>query len=545
MPRDPEARLKKIEKKQKKAQERFQKAEARRRQRADQRSRKGKRPPGAVKKGAMDVAEGLMQTLKALMDYAREQIEHNIRLQMIVTFAVCFMVSMIVFNSTLRNYGRLDDRKYIDYEDATAAAQEKMLGLIDTLGTDLAQASDEELKILINQRMSAFSDTAVYYIVENSGKVLDSNSPSPPPSFDFHSLVYDLQERAVEDMAAGRYTQLISVKGEQNLWLVIEDQLKGVVKYKKAGNLAMIMAVLQSIAVFVLMFYIITKQKISYIQRISSGVGIIARGELAHRVPEVGKDELYQLAKSVNHMSRSLKNQIEAERAAEKSKQELITNVSHDLRTPLTSVLGYLKLVIDKRYDSPEQMEDYLQTVYHKSEMLKALIDDLFDYTKLTYTGIRLERVSISLGELVEQMVEEYIPVLEENHLEIRLEFPTEEAWCMVDPQMLHRVLENLLSNAVKYSDKPGDITVSLRQENRGYCLVMENPAKDLEGVDLSPIFDRFYRLEASRSSDTGGSGLGLGIAKGIIEAHGGTIGVRYTDGRVAFELWLPCGGES
>lgn len=492
------------------------------------------------RKSSEELLSGFFHTVRAMLEYAREQIEHNIRLQMIAAFMVCFVIALIVFYSTLRNYSRIDDRKYIDYEEPNQAAQEKMLKLIDALGADMTGVSPEDLNTLVSDHMKAYSETAVYYIVDNNGIVLASNNPQAPQTFDFHALVQKLQEHAVEDMQAGRYSQLISIKGEESLWLLLEDQLQGVVKYRKAGNLAVIIAILQATAVFILMFYIITKQKIAYIQRISTGVGVIARGELSHRVPEVGKDELFLLARSINHMSRSLKDQIEAEREAERSKQELITNVSHDLRTPLTSVLGYLKLVIDKRYDSPEQMEEYLQTVYHKSEKLKELIDDLFDYTKLTYNGIVLDRVRISLNELVEQMAEEYIPVMEENSLSIRLGLPEVEAFCYVDPQKLHRVLENLLSNAVKYSDRPGEITVEIVPEADSWLIAMENPAVHLEGVDLSKIFDRFYRLEASRSSATGGSGLGLGIARGLAEAHGGSIVAGYVGGRIRFEVRLP-----
>ena len=537
--RDPEKKRLKKEQKHQWAQEKMRRKHEQLRMKAERREKKRSRN-GGLKKSADDAAEGFMQSLMGLVEYTREQIEHNIRIQLIVAFGVCFLVAMIVFYSTLQNYARLDDRKYIDYDEAAKVAEEKMLSLIDTLGTSLPSTYNEGFDEIISEKMGEFSDSAVYYVIDNNGKVLISNNPDGLKTVDFHNLVQSLQERVEEDMKSGKYSSLISLKSNQNLWLLIEDQLQGVVKYKKAGNLAGLMALLQATAVFILMFYIITKRKIQYIQHISSGVGVIARGDLSHRVQETGKDELYVLAKSVNHMSRSLKDQIESERMAEKSKQELITNVSHDLRTPLTSILGYLKLVIDNRYDSPEQMEDYLQTVYHKSEQLKELIDDLFDYTKLTYNGIGLERVRISLNELVEQMAEEYIPVLGENGLEMELGLPEEDAWCLVDPQQLHRVLENLLSNAVKYSDKPGALAVSILPENNGYKIKMENPARDLEGVDLSKIFDRFYRLEASRSSSTGGSGLGLGIAKGIVEAHGGTIEVGYESGRVAFTIWLP-----
>lgn len=528
-------KLRKIREKQERARQKKEGKEARR-------VRRKLRNKGELRKSADELADGLMHTVKAMLDYAREQIEQNIRLQMIAAFLVCFVVALIIFYSTLRNYGRLDDRKYIDFEEPTQLAQGKMIQLIDNLGNYDRGMSATQLNEFIADEMNKYSDTATYYIVDNRGSVLDSNNPEGPKSFDFHALVQDLQENAMDDMKVGRYTQLVSIRGESQLWLLIQDQLQGVVKYKKAGNMAVFIAILQATAVFILMFYLITKQKIVYIQRISSGIGIIAKGELDHQVPEAGRDELYVLAKSINHMSRSLKSQIEVERQAERSKQELITNVSHDLRTPLTSVLGYLKLVIDKKYDSPEQMEEYLQTVYNKSEKLKALIDDLFDYTKLTYSGIALSRVRISLNELVEQMVEEYIPVLNENQLEINLILPEAEPWCMVDPQKLHRVLENLLSNAVKYSDRPGSITVSIDEHQNGYRVRMDNPAAHLEGVDLSKIFDRFYRLDSSRSSATGGSGLGLGIAKGLVEAHGGTMAVGYSEKRINFELWLPTG---
>lgn len=533
MPKDPQVKIRKTEKMLKRAQEK----EARRWQGKFQKT-------ADFRKGTEEMAEGFMQTLKALMDYTREQIEHNIRLQLIVAFGACFVVALIVYYSTLQNYGRLDDRKYLDYSGSVQQIEKHAVDMITLMEEQYGSTDITEMQPILDSVISNQAGTARYYILDMSGKVLASNDGGHPEFFDFHSLVREVQTEMSQEGNSGHYSMLLSIQRNEPIWLLYRDEPQAEIKYRKAGNLAGLMALLQATAVFILVFYILTKRKVGYIQRISSGVGIIAQGELAHRVPEVGKDELFMLAKSINHMSHSLKNQIDAERAAERSKQELITNVSHDLRTPLTSVLGYLKLVIDKKYDSPEQMEEYLHTVYNKSEKIKVLIDDLFDYTKLTYSDIGLERVRISLNELVEQMAEEYIPVLEENRLVMKLDLPTEDAWCLVDPQKLHRVLENLLSNAVKYSDKPGDIIVRITSENNGFHLMMENPAQNLEGLDLTQIFDRFYRLDTSRSSETGGSGLGLAIAKGIVEAHGGTIGVSYESERVAFTIWLPAEGR-
>jgi signal transduction histidine kinase len=236
-------------------------------------------------------------------------------------------------------------------------------------------------------------------------------------------------------------------------------------------------------------------------------------------------------------MTEKLKNKIENERKVERTKNELITNVSHDLRTPLTSIKGYLGLIKEKRYMQEEQLQEFIDIAYNKSEKLEILINDLFEYTKLMGDKVILDKQSISLNGLLQQLIDELSPISEENNLTIVHQFINENVIVNVDPNKTVRVFENLLMNAIRYSLKPGKIEVTLGKEE-DYALVnIKNKCEDLSEEELLRIFDRFYRVEKSRASDTGGSGLGLAIAKNIVELQGGSIKVEYKDGYISFTV--------
>jgi signal transduction histidine kinase len=207
------------------------------------------------------------------------------------------------------------------------------------------------------------------------------------------------------------------------------------------------------------------------------------------------------------------------------------------LRTPLTSIKGYLGLIKEKKYSSEEQLDEFLNIAYNKSEKLEVLINDLFEYTKLTSSVVNIEKQNIALNGLLEQLIEELVPISEENNINISEDFINEKVVVSIDPNKTVRVFENLLMNAIRYSLKPGEIRVKLTKE-AGFALVsVQNRCDSLSEEDLKKVFDRFYRVEKSRSSDTGGSGLGLAIAKNIVQLQGGTIGVKYEDEYVSFDV--------
>ena len=182
-------------------------------------------------------------------------------------------------------------------------------------------------------------------------------------------------------------------------------------------------------------------------------------------------------------------------------------------------------------------MDQYVNIAYNKSEKLEVLINDLFEYTKLTNDGVNLDKQNIALNGFLEQLIDELVPISEENNVTISEEFINEKVIVSIDPNKTVRVFENLLMNAIRYSLKPGEIKVILTKEEDFALVSVKNKCDNLSEEDLEKIFDRFYRVEKSRSSDTGGSGLGLAIAKNIVELQGGSIEAKYENDYISFNV--------
>lgn len=298
-------------------------------------------------------------------------------------------------------------------------------------------------------------------------------------------------------------------------------------------------ALIVSFASFLIIFYFITNKKMKYIEIVSLGLLEISKGNLDYRIKKYGEDELAILASNINYMAEELKIKIDSERKAEKTKNELITNISHDLRTPLTSIKGYLELIKNKKYTEEKQLEQYTNISYNQAEKLELLINDLFEYTKLTNNAVKFEKENINLNELLDQLIEELVPISEEECVTISRNFIKEKIIINVDPNKTARIFENLLINAIRYSIKPSEIRVILTKE-QGFSLIsIQNKCEAISAENLRKIFERFYRVEKSRSSDTGGSGLGLAIAKNMVELQGGLIEAKYEDGYISFNVKL------
>ena len=233
-----------------------------------------------------------------------------------------------------------------------------------------------------------------------------------------------------------------------------------------------------------------------------------------------------------------------AARDAEQRKNDLVVYLAHDLKTPLTSVIGYLTLLRDEPQISPELRARYTGIALEKAERLEDLINEFFDITRFNLTHIELEKRPTDLVRMVQQVASEFAPVLAEQGLTCRLELP-ERLVCPCDPDKLARVFDNLLRNACHYSFPDTEITVSGRTQGSRAVLVFTNRGADIPPEKLSRIFEQFFRLDSTRSSASGGAGLGLAIAKQITELHGGTITARSAGGEIAFTLSLPLAAET
>ena len=220
-------------------------------------------------------------------------------------------------------------------------------------------------------------------------------------------------------------------------------------------------------------------------------------------------------------------------------KNDLITYLAHDLKTPLTSVLGYLSL-LDEAPDMPEaQKEKYTRIALEKAERLEGLIEEFFEITQYNLQNIFLEKEDLDLSYMLMQMTEEFYPVLAAHGNEVKLE-TEEDLHLYADPDRLARVFNNILKNAVAYSYPNTPITIRASRNKDKILLSFENHGKNIPQEKLDSIFEKFFRLDSSRRSNTGGAGLGLAIAKEIVELHGGSISARSQDEKVTFTVELP-----
>lgn len=301
----------------------------------------------------------------------------------------------------------------------------------------------------------------------------------------------------------------------------------------------MVLGGLVAIIVFVLLIFKLTTAKIRYIEYLSECLGEISKGNLDYIVEVRGEDELAKVAKDMSYMEAQLKKQIEERMQSERTKNELITNVAHDLRTPLTSIIGYIGLVKDDKYEDKEECARYLDIAYSKSERLKVLIEDLFEYTKLSNRVIDLKLEQISVTLLMNQLIEELRPQAEDKNISMSIHVKADESSVYVDIMKMARVFENLLENAIKYSKKDEVVQIIIQQKNGYVYTSVRNRCDSTPEADITKLFDRFYRTDTSRNSTTGGSGLGLAIAKNIVEMHGGKIWAQLDGDRISFNVKL------
>lgn len=291
---------------------------------------------------------------------------------------------------------------------------------------------------------------------------------------------------------------------------------------------------------FVVYIFVLSHRRVLYLIRITEAVQRIASGGFDERVPVRYNDEMGELAANLNKMSEQLKSSIEEERRAERTKTELITNVSHDLRTPLTSIEGYLGLIEQDRYRDEVELRHYVHIAYEKTKRLHVLIDDLFEYTRLSGSGLPLRKTQLDLVELIGQLAGQFQYEMSRAGMEVRLHVPGRRAMVEADGDKLARVFDNLLANAVRYGKDGIYVDVFVHDSEKEASVEIVNYGEPIPPQDMPYIFDRFYRVEKSRSDDTGGSGLGLAIAKQIVELHGGTIRASSDRSRTVFEVKLP-----
>ena len=249
--------------------------------------------------------------------------------------------------------------------------------------------------------------------------------------------------------------------------------------------------------------------------------------------------ELAPLERDLNAIRSRLQAREDAARAAEQRRQDLISFLAHDLKTPLTSVVGYLTLLRDEPDLSPEQRAKFTGVALEKAQRLEALLGEFFDITRMDLGADPSACVPIQLTVLLEQLADEFYPIFAEEGLHCSTKIGP-HLTVLGDPDKLVRVFDNVLRNAVHYSSSGGEVRISAAREGDRVDVVISNEGLEIPEGELANIFEKFYRLDAARSTRTGGAGLGLAIAKEIVEHHGGSIRAESNGRFTSFLISLP-----
>lgn len=301
-----------------------------------------------------------------------------------------------------------------------------------------------------------------------------------------------------------------------------------------------LVTVIATICFFIIYFLLFIKRIVKDMTYISDRIIDIADGKSDEKIIIERQDEIGEIAGRINEMTEQINQLITSERDALQSNKDLIACVAHDLRTPITSVKGYLDLALDTKHYDLEQRQKYVRIAQTKANRLEYLIHDLFNYTKLTSGEITLHRSKIDLVQLVEQMVEEFYPLFQEEELECTTKYNISYLEMNMDGELIARAVQNLLSNAIKYGKDGKHVYVELECLEQEVQIRVTNYGLVIPEESIKHLFDKFYRVERSRNVKTGGTGLGLNIAQEIVHLHGGRIQVTSGASGTCFTIALP-----
>lgn len=317
----------------------------------------------------------------------------------------------------------------------------------------------------------------------------------------------------------------------------IDDYLQALHIYQAVFRNYMDLYILLAIAiVFLIVLKIYLRGFTKYFNEINKGIDTLIDENSGDVVLS---SELVATEKKMNYIKHTIQQQKLAAELAEQRKNHLVVYLAHDLKTPLTSVIGYLTLLRDENQISEELREKYLSISLEKAERLEDLINEFFEITRFNLSSITLEYSRINLTRMLEQLVYEFKPMLLEKNLKCELDIPP-NIMIKIDANKMQRVFDNLLRNAVNYSFDNGTIYIAVKQDENNLHIKFTNCGNTIPKEKLERIFEQFYRLDTARSSRSGGAGLGLAIAKEIVELHNGTITAESKDETIEFEVILP-----
>ena len=488
-----------------------------------------------------------LKGLKVIACQVEEHVQSRIRLSILGMIAISFTISSIAFvivAGVVRHtsigkrevYTYTENKRKLEEQIQFAAREIMDIGISPNEGIEDKEDFKQRVQDILENEFSDYVEYKKAFLLSDIGENITLDDYVNSISFD--NLIKAVNENEREDDEAS-YKSIYPIIINDNIYyLFVEAEVRPTmhIAYNNMGN---ILGFISALGVFISILFKLSQERIAYLEYLSNCLKEISTGNLNYEIEIIGKDELAAVATNIMQMEQELKKQIEEKLRVEKSKNELVSNVAHDLRTPLTSIIGYIGLVKNKAYSNKEEEERYLNIAYEKAEKLKILIEQLFELTKLHQQENLLKQENISLTNLLNQLVEELILLAEEKNIKIETYIQPTKAMIKADVQKITRVFENLIENAIKYTKENQTIYIELKEFKRRVYVAISNPCEDISSEEANRFFDRFYRADQSRNSKIGGSGLGLAIVKHIVELHKGIIDVKVQNGLISFKVGL------
>lgn len=461
------------------------------------------------------------------------KIEKSIYSELIVWLLICLIIASAfcaICIPSLQSLG-IFEQKHVSYENARMEASQEIQNIIDYIYN---YADEYNLDDFIKTRVSNMEGEA--YLVDNKGTVIVSGNETTVPSLQIDLGVW--RQNAKNGNRNGHFFVFYPLLINNQVHYILQNtKLSGNITYSTEGSY-MISGLLAVVVFFMLVFLGIRK-KIRYIEYLASAVNKISKGDLNYQVTLNGNDELTQVAGSINEMEENLLRKIESERKEERTNRELITNLSHDFKTPVTIILGYIDILRSKQYKDEKEHDTYLETAYEKAEALRGMILKLFELIETGKGSQTLMRSEVNLSRLLRQIVLEHEPLAEERGISVTTDIQEEKLMVSLDLEKITSVMNNLMTNALKYCSEKGKIHVSLEKGESSVLLTISNTCSEMKEEDVENLFEKFYRGDKARNSKIEGNGIGLSIVKNIVELHDGKIWAEYANGEISFIIRL------
>ncbi len=409
----------------------------------------------------------------------------------------------------------------------------------ELLSEDPDALEDPEVLQQLNEEVSNRSS---YILVRKNGKILYAGNEQAA-SLIFDSLPDFSEENISRDMNHSIYYDNMN-KLVRQMDFYFPDGGEGSLFVITRSNTSFSKNLLIDMAVAIVIILIITslfltkwigKGVFTPVNQLNIAMKNIADGNLEYHLPENLEGEIGELYRNYEEMRLRLKESTDEKIQAEKQNRELVSNISHDLKTPITAIKGYVEGIMDGVADTPEKMDKYIRTIYNKANDMDRLINELTVYSGIDSNRVPYHFHRINVAEYFGDCVEEVGLDLESKNIELDYSnLVSPDTMIIADPEQMKRVINNIISNSLKYMDKTkekGRIDIRLLDEVDAVRIEIEDNGKGIAAKDLPLIFERFYRTDASRNSAQGGSGIGLSIVKKIIEDHGGYIWATSKEG--------------